>query len=754
MNPVPDPALDQFGPYVVQERLGLGGMATVHRAKKRGIEGYERNVALKRMLSHLAEDAGFVESFIREAKVASLLVHPNIAQVYDFGRINGVYYIAMELVQGFDLRKLLRHANRIGEPIPMPVILSILAEMCEALDYAHTFVDEHGQALGIVHRDVSPSNLIVAQNGHVKMIDFGIAKAQSRQLRTESGEAKGKLGYMSPEAAVGMQIDATADVFSGGVVAWELITAQPLFSAKSDFETMRRIREMEVVPPSRYNPSCPPALDQLVLSATARDARYRLHSAMAFRQKLDEIAQRMGISINARYVAEWIAPFLGESTAGGRSRNPSQYKMPLQAMAESAGQPTQNIRPSKLMRTREEAELATEIWGEDAQTVHAVGPDFSALESGAQQVQQSQPVHAPVAALPYQSGAQALHQPVPTLALPPPPRKRSKLPYVLAGGIIVAGAAIAVVLVLKSNKSAQPGDQVVTLTKGASLKFEIDPPNAIVEIGGKEIGHASPFEAALEPGLYTVTVRAPGFKKYTAPIQLREEEHQRVQVQLEHQVAHLVVDSTPRGLAITLDGKTVAQRTPAKLDVPPGDHHVVVTSAGGEQWQDDVSLTDDATQNVTAAFGVGNVPVTANHEHRHHAAHDPDPVPVAIDAGVAEVPIDAAHVEPVHVEPVHVDPPKVDPPKVTRVPVVPATSVMKLAGEMPTLRVHGNDTDGNISAKMCIDAAGAVTSVKVLKAPAEIIEQLQSALMTWRYKTMTTPVCFLLSVRTVVKRAD
>src|SRR6476469_749285 len=125
----------------------MGGMAMVHRAKKRGIEGFERSVALKRMLQHLAEDGNFVESFIREAKVASLLVHSNIAQIYDFGRIGGVYYIAMELVAGFDLRKLLRYANRINEPMPLAVVLSILGELCEALEYAHSFVDEQGRQL-------------------------------------------------------------------------------------------------------------------------------------------------------------------------------------------------------------------------------------------------------------------------------------------------------------------------------------------------------------------------------------------------------------------------------------------------------------------------------------------------------------------------------------------------------------------------------------------------------------------------------
>ena len=179
-----DSAPEEFGPYLVYERLGIGGMATVHRAKKRGIAGFERGVALKRMLPHLSKDAAFISSFVREAKLASLLVHPNIAQIYDFGRIGNVYFIAMEHVDGLDVSKLLRYSRRHNALLPVNVVLSILSQLCEALEYAHTFVDENGQSQGIVHRDVSPSNLIVTQTGHLKVIDFGIAKASTRQLDT------------------------------------------------------------------------------------------------------------------------------------------------------------------------------------------------------------------------------------------------------------------------------------------------------------------------------------------------------------------------------------------------------------------------------------------------------------------------------------------------------------------------------------------------------------------------------------------
>src|SRR5215475_11605073 len=307
VKPAESTAPEEFGPYLVYERLGVGGMATVYRAKKCGIAGFERGVALKRMLPHLADDAEFIHSFVREAKLASLLVHPNIAQIYDFGRIDSVYYIAMEHVDGFDVRKMLRYSNRHKDPLPLPVVLSILSELCDALDYAHTFVDEHGQPQGIVHRDVSPSNLIIAQSGHLKVIDFGIAKANVRQLHTESGRVKGKLGYMSPEAVSGRSFGPVSDVFSAGVVAHELLTAHPLFSAKTDYDTLIRIHEAEIPPPSRRNPSVSAALDEIVLAALHRDPERRLQSAGALRQGLDYVAEQAGIRFSARDVAEWRA---------------------------------------------------------------------------------------------------------------------------------------------------------------------------------------------------------------------------------------------------------------------------------------------------------------------------------------------------------------------------------------------------------------------------------------------------------------
>ena len=169
--------MEEFGPYLVYERLGVGGMATVHRALERGVEGFERFVALKRLLPHLAEDASFIKAFVREAKLASMLAHVNIVQIYELGRVGTEYFISMEYIEGRDVRKILRHARKVTGPPPLHVTIGILLQLCEALDYAHGKTDEDGHPLGPVHRDVSPSNLLLTTAGHLKVIDFGIAKA-------------------------------------------------------------------------------------------------------------------------------------------------------------------------------------------------------------------------------------------------------------------------------------------------------------------------------------------------------------------------------------------------------------------------------------------------------------------------------------------------------------------------------------------------------------------------------------------------
>ena len=359
---------EQFGPYLVYERLGVGGMATVHRALEHGVEGFERVVALKRLLPHLADDASFIKAFVREAKLASLLQHENIVQIYELGRVGAEYFISMEHIDGRDIRRILRHARRLTGPPPNHVIVGLLLQLCDALDYAHTRKDADGQPLNLVHRDISPSNVLVTTTGQVKIIDFGIAKAQSITHQTQTGRIKGKLAYMAPEAISGKDLDARSDLFAVGVIAHELLSARPLFASKNEYETLLKVQRDVIVPPSTYNPGCPPELDDIVLRALSRNRDDRYQSAADLREALRMLEREYKLQTGNRDIAVWLdwafgldAPSSGAVAGAIDGNNTSMaYWTPGQRVPTAPGQraPTPHPQP------RREDEDAVEIaWG-------------------------------------------------------------------------------------------------------------------------------------------------------------------------------------------------------------------------------------------------------------------------------------------------------------------------------------------------------------------------------------------------------
>jgi serine/threonine protein kinase len=295
------------GQYVVYEQLGRGGMATVHRAETQGISGFRRTVALKRLLQHLTTDEELVRSFIHEARLASHLRHANCAQTYDLGKVDETYFIAMEYVPGATLQQIVRQCSAAAGLIPIPIALSIVMQILDGLDHAHNLCDESsGAPLGIVHRDVSPSNIIVSNTGLVKLIDFGIAKAESMgAARTQTGLIKGKFGYVAPEYTLG-QLDARCDLFAVGVIAHEILTGRRLFDGKDSFETIQMLREGPIQPPSRWRPEVSRDLDDIVMTALMRDPGMRWQSAAAMRTALGNLARDEKLEVTNQQVFEWV----------------------------------------------------------------------------------------------------------------------------------------------------------------------------------------------------------------------------------------------------------------------------------------------------------------------------------------------------------------------------------------------------------------------------------------------------------------
>ena len=266
----------RFGKYLLLERIGVGGMAEVFKAKTFGAEGFERLVAIKRILPHLVEDEDFVNMFIDEAKIAVRLQHPNIVGIHDLGRAEGTIYIAMEFVPGRDVRAVYEFEQKRRGTTPIGVGCYIVMKMCEALHHAHFATGPRGEPLQVIHRDVSPQNVLLSFDGEVKVADFGLAKARGRMVQTQAGVVKGKLAYMSPEQLRGDEIDHRVDVFGLGIVLFELLTGTRLFLGPTDMDTLRRVYEARVPPMRELNPRIHPDLEAIVRRALAkdRDARY------------------------------------------------------------------------------------------------------------------------------------------------------------------------------------------------------------------------------------------------------------------------------------------------------------------------------------------------------------------------------------------------------------------------------------------------------------------------------------------------
>ena len=430
--------VEQFGRYLVYEQLGTGGMAHVHRAEVIGVDGFRKAVALKRMLPGIASNAEMVKSFVREARLASHLRHANVAQTYELGKVDDVYFIAMELVTGRNLREIFKHCAQTTGTIPVPIALNILNQICDALDYAHNLCDDLGTPLGIIHRDVTPSNIILSEQGIAKLIDFGIAKASAAGMQTMSGTIKGKFGYMAPEYLAG-RIDARADLFAIGVIAHELLTNRPLFTAGDDMETLTRVQHMEIPPPSRRNPDVPTQIDDLVMTALARDPDRRWQHATAMRAALTTTTKQLGLEAVNSEVVEWVG-WVYEQTkknifaAPPRSGDPSTTELTRSSDTDAGATLTSNDMVPRIEIAQTTSFLADEVV---PTTIRRSEPKLAMPPSGSNNALTA-PREVVVPRPPTPT-------PTPTLAPAPPAKPGRRVGFVLLVLLVTAVASATVV---------------------------------------------------------------------------------------------------------------------------------------------------------------------------------------------------------------------------------------------------------------------------------------------------------------------
>lgn len=323
VTPTADWSADElipFGKYVLLDRINGGATAAVYRANIRGEAGFERLVAIKRILPHMAGDRAFIDTFVREAKIVARMTHAGICPIYELGKVGESLYMAVEYVQGKDLGQILRRAFRLDDSMPPTITAWISARLGEALDYAHGMKNAKGQSAGIIHRDLSPSNVLVSYEGQVKLIDFGLAKAVGRAQSTNVEALKQKLSYMSPEMVKGKPVDARSDIFGLGVCLYEMITGKRLFSGANDVETLKLVARASVPPPSAVVEDPPEELEMVVMRALEREPQDRFQTGAEMAAALDTYLHGADPNFNTQSLSEWMHQLFADDIAAEQAR--------------------------------------------------------------------------------------------------------------------------------------------------------------------------------------------------------------------------------------------------------------------------------------------------------------------------------------------------------------------------------------------------------------------------------------------------
>ena len=463
---------EPFGKYYLVDKVAVGGMAEIFKAKSFGHAGFEKLLVIKRILPHISENEEFVEMFKDEAKVSVALQHPNIVQTYDFGKVLDNWFIAMECVEGKDVKALLRKLAQRRRLLPIEFAVYLAHETAKGLDYAHRRQNLRGHELGIVHRDMSPSNVLISYEGEAKITDFGIAKAATNVYNTKDGVLKGKFEYMSPEQAMGQNTDRRSDVFSCGIILYECLTGRRLFKHDSDVKTLEAIKACDLDPPSTLNPAIPARLDEIVMRALARHRADRYQEARELQNELLEFLYPATPDLTRQSFSHFLEELFSEEIAAERSRLEEGTRL---AMVIHEQEPDLDLEPE---------------WEEQRTT--------------------------------------ATHT-LPTAQVPAP--VPSRLPFIITVAVLLA-LLLAVVGWVVVQQLNTPEPVVVESTTPGRLLVLVNA-EAVVTIDGKEVGRGQQVAVTgLAVGMHTIEISAEGHLPYRDSVTLEAGEKLRLPVRL------------------------------------------------------------------------------------------------------------------------------------------------------------------------------------------------------------------------------
>jgi serine/threonine protein kinase len=552
MNPT------MFGRYLLLDKVAAGGMAEVWRGKITGEANFQRIVAIKKILPHVSEDEDFITMFTDEALITASLVHANIGQVYEFSKIGDVFYIAMEYISGKDLKSVWSWSKSRGATMPLELAAFVVAKMCDGLDYAHNRKDHQGNPSGVVHRDISPQNVLLSWDGDVKVIDFGIAKATEKSGKTRPGTLKGKFAYMAPEQIRGLPLDGRSDIFAIGVVLYELVTGQRGFQAESEFSLLEMVRNVEIRPPSLLNQDLPAEMERIIYKSLAKDRDQRYQSGAEMSEDLMRFLLQRGRPPSARDLSAFLKQNFTVDWEKEKGRLESYREVnPLdfQGGAQQAQQQAA-VRAAVAAAGPASPPLADDAADDDAFASTAVKapPPPPPSPGGIRPAAASNPVKVEPREVTAQTSTQ----------LGGPKKSPLKLIAAALGGTIaVAGIAAGLWFTV-----LQPTTSVVITING--------PSEATVRFDGevRTVQGSTTFDK-VKKGPHNLIVEANGFVPATlAPVTTGEPVMSLTPV-LRRVAGRLSVTSEPSGAAISLDGKATDKKTPATFELEGDSLHEV-----------------------------------------------------------------------------------------------------------------------------------------------------------------------------------
>jgi serine/threonine protein kinase len=588
-----------FGKYEIQHRLAIGGMGEVFYAVQKGVPGFERPVILKSLLPDLAVQDGFIEQFLDEARVAATLNHPNVVSIYEVGQWSGTYYLAMEYIRGRNLAQLVRRAIEQQVEVPQLVAARIVRDAALGLDHAHRATDSEGRVLNIVHRDISPQNVMVRDDGLTKVVDFGIARASNRATRTATGAIKGKLAYMAPEQILDQNVGPAVDQFALGIVLWELLTQRRLFKAERDLDLVRMVLEQPILLPSSGARAVSPALEVVVMRMLERELSRRFPSCAEVAQALDAVlvAESEGDSSSKDFMRRLGTEDL-QVTRRPSAGSDKNFVISLKE-APAAG-------PERAALTVEQAPPVLDA----SVSVHLTGLTGS-LKAGRQR---RMLVGGLVALVLVAVGSVVAKQILPDVEAKTPPSKDSSLPPVppVPGPNVQAELSLDAAL---DRSDAAPPPRVVP----ARLVITSMPP-ALVRLDGRPLGQ-TPQEVEVSPGEpHYLQAEKAGFKRVEDTLTVAPGEVRPVTLKL----SRIIVDPPPPPLPsvapqplepgflsvettpwtkVTVDGDPVGSTPLFKKRLTAGRHEVSFVNEGaGVSERRFVTIESGETQKLVLSF--------------------------------------------------------------------------------------------------------------------------------------------------------